>query len=159
MALSLRKTASSYRGNHFGLHEYASLSDSETTPQRSYHCARSRGRERLLCIRRRAVPGHGDKCMPLPLPLVATARARSYSTLGRVIISPSKTTHSKNAAVRRRARRIFHSLSRRFRGIVRLDGVLPRPLACGSLIAGAVSLVDVRNFGNKRVVGVRVSQH
>jgi len=97
--------------------------------------------------------------MPLPLPLVATARARSCSTLGRVIIPPSKTTHGKNAAVRRRARRIFRSLSRKFRGTVRLDGVLPRPLACGSLIAGAVGLVDVRDFGNERVVGVRVSQH
>ena len=41
--------------------------------------------------------------------------------------------------------------------LLRLDGVLPRPLSSGGLITGAVRLVHVRNFGNQGVVGVGVS--
>lgn len=40
-----------------------------------------------------------------------------------------------------------------------LDGVLPSPLPRGSLVSGAVSLVDVRNLGHQWVVGVRVREH
>jgi hypothetical protein len=41
----------------------------------------------------------------------------------------------------------------------RLDGVLPRPLPGGGLVARAVGLVDVGDLGDERVVGVGVGQH
>jgi hypothetical protein len=40
-----------------------------------------------------------------------------------------------------------------------LDGVLPGPLPGGSLVAGAVGLVDVCDLGYQRVVGVGVCEH
>lgn len=40
-----------------------------------------------------------------------------------------------------------------------LDGELPCPLSCCSLVSGTVGLVDVGDFGYKRVVGVRVGKH
>lgn len=40
-----------------------------------------------------------------------------------------------------------------------LDGVFSGPLACCSLIAAAVGLVNVCNFGDERVIGVRIGEH
>lgn len=45
------------------------------------------------------------------------------------------------------------------RPVASLDGILPSPLTSRALISRAVRLVHMGDLGNKRVVGVRVSQH
>lgn len=52
-----------------------------------------------------------------------------------------------------------HARIRVFERSGALDGVLPGPLPGGSLVTGAVGLVDVCNLRNQRVVGVGVCEH
>ena len=40
-----------------------------------------------------------------------------------------------------------------------LDGVLPGPLPGSRLVPGTIGLVDVRDLGDERIVGVGVGEH
>lgn len=40
-----------------------------------------------------------------------------------------------------------------------LDSVLPRPLPRRRLIPGPVGFVEMRNFRNQRIIGIRIREH
>jgi len=64
------------------------------------------------------------------------------------------------AAQRASTRVVMHRLAK-LRCLLpqQLDGEFPRPLPSGCFVSSAVGFVDMSDLGNKRIIGVRVSQH
>lgn len=81
---------------------------------------------------------------------VTNARVSSDTSLHNLLFPPMPIKPARQVVIR----------SGRLSGIRQtLDGVLAGPFASRGFVARTVSLVDMGNLGNQRVIGVRVCEH